>query len=75
MRRGLVLGAGPLSGQAVFDSDCYMYCLRHRRMVRWLSNPMWWHHTDDYSTCSAMWAATAPRLDGSPLRVLNRRLL
>jgi hypothetical protein len=54
------------SAAQIFDNDCYMYCLAHRKRVRWLAAPMWWHHTSDLSTCCAMWDARAPRLDGRP---------
>jgi hypothetical protein len=50
----------PLSTGPV-DMDVYAFCLSHRRQVRWLQAPMWWHHTDDLSTCSRMLADRAPR--------------
>ena len=45
---------------AIFDTNVGMYCLAHRRRVRWLPAPMWWHH-DDLRSCMAMWDDCAPR--------------
>lgn len=48
----------------VYDTEVEMYCLAHRKRVRWLAAPMWWHHVSDKQSCSRMHAADAPRVDG-----------
>lgn len=49
--------------------DTVMYCLAHRRRVRWLPAPAWWIHDDglpgggnltDPRGCMPMWWASAP---------------
>jgi hypothetical protein len=42
------------------DKGCEAYCLLHRRRVRWLPAPMWWHHADDRETCWRLLGAKAP---------------
>jgi hypothetical protein len=46
---------------AIFNTELEMYCLAHRKRVRWLAAPMWWHHVIDRETCWAMADAKAPR--------------
>jgi hypothetical protein len=46
---------------AIFNTELEMYCLAHRKRVRWLADPMWWHHVIDLESCPAMKAAKAPR--------------
>jgi hypothetical protein len=46
---------------AIFNTELEMYCLAHRKRVRWLADPMWWHHVIDQRSCPAMADAKAPR--------------
>jgi len=48
------------TGGSAFDTEVVLYCLKHRKPVRWLAAPMWWHHVSDKRTCRPMWAAQAP---------------
>jgi hypothetical protein len=42
------------------ESERYpSYCVRHRRLVRWIPAPGWWIH-DDNRTCIPMLNARAP---------------
>lgn len=50
----------PLANGPV-DNERYAYCLAHRERVRWLANPMWWHHTRSKLTCWRMQNEYAPR--------------
>lgn len=53
----------------VTGRDTVMYCLAHKRKIRWLPAPGWWIHDDhgrlagnptDPRGCLAMWDAPAP---------------
>jgi hypothetical protein len=53
----------------VTGRDTVMYCLAHRRKMKWLPSPAWWIHDDgrpstgnggDPRGCSSMWGAPAP---------------
>jgi hypothetical protein len=46
---------------AIFNTELELYCLAHRKRVRWLAAPMWWHHVIDQRSCPAMADAKAPR--------------
>src|SRR6202041_1113769 len=57
---------------SVFDTELELYCLKHRKRVRWLAAPTWWYHVADNRTCRPMWNDHAPRVSGlaaSPCRV------
>jgi hypothetical protein len=51
-----------LETPAIFNTELELYCLAHRKRVRWLANPMWWHHVVDRRSCPAMADAQAPRV-------------
>lgn len=44
------------------DYQLSLHCLAHRAEVRWLPAPMWWHHTKNLRTCTALWDMYAPRV-------------
>jgi hypothetical protein len=50
-----------LNQPAIFDTEVELWCLAHRKRVRWLGSPMWWHHVADRRECPAMAYAQAPR--------------
>lgn len=63
--------AGTEGDGVIFDTNVEMYCLAHRRRVRWLPAPAWWIHNDgrpsignptDPRGCMAMWNDRAPRM-------------
>lgn len=44
------------------DYELRLHCIAHRMEVQWIPAPLWWYHTKNIRTCTALWDMYAPRV-------------